>query len=61
MFCWKAGGHADVIHRICCSSGLFSFILLVIITLMLHILGKKINDIVKGDKDNNKGVLHYKI
>ena len=54
----KAGEDADVIHRICCSSGLFSSISLVIITLTLQIL-KKNSDIIKGDKDNNEGVLHY--
>ena len=56
----KAGGTADVIHRICCPSGLFSSILLVIITLTLQILGKH-SGIIKGNRDNNEGVLHYKI
>ncbi len=41
LFCQKVGGDADVIHRICCSSGLFSSISLVIITLTLQILKKK--------------------
>ena len=54
----KAGEDANVIHRICCPSGFFSSILLVIITLTLQIL-KKNSDIIKGDKDNNEGVLHY--
>lgn len=54
----EAGEDADVIHRICCPSGLFSSMLLVIITLTLQILKKKC-DIIKGDSDNNEGVLHY--
>ena len=36
----KVGEDADIIHRICCPSGLFSSILLVIITLTLQILEK---------------------
>ena len=54
----KACEYAGVIHRICCPSGLFSSILLVIITLTLQIWEKN-SDIIKGDRDNNEGVLHY--
>ena len=39
-------------------SGLFSSILHVLITLTLQILGKKNSAIIKGDRDNNGGVLH---
>ena len=38
----EAGEDADVIHRICCPSGLFSSMLLVIITLTLQILKKNV-------------------
>ena len=49
--------------EICCPYGLFSSILLVIITLTLHILKNKIknSDIIKGDSDHNEEVLQYKI
>ena len=36
-----------------------SSILLVIITLILQILETN-SDIIKGDRDNNEGVLHWK-
>ena len=47
----------QIIYRICCPSGLFSSILLVITTLTLQNL-KFFFDIIKDDRDNNEGVLH---
>ena len=55
----KAGEDTNVIHRICCPSAFFSPMLLVIITLTLQFLEEKNSDIIKGDRDNNEGVLLY--
>ena len=60
VWCKQRVTYFIVIYRFCCLSGLFSFIWLVIITLTLRIFEKH-SDIVKGDRDNNEEVLHYKI
>ena len=58
----KAGEDVDAVHKICCPSGLFFIHITCSITCYYHtyttILGKH-SDIIKGDRDNNEGVLHY--
>ena len=56
LFCQKVDGDANVIHKICCPSCLFhpNYLLLS----NLHYKFWKKSDIIKGDRDNNKGVLH---
>ena len=53
----KAGEDANVLHRICCPSSLFHPYYLILSH--LHYKIWKNNDIIKGDRDNNEGVLHY--
>ena len=52
----KAGEDANVIHIICCPSGIFHPYYLLLSH--LHYKFWKNSDIVKGDRNNNEGVLY---
>ena len=53
-------GDANVIHRVCYPLGLFFHPYYLLLSHLHYIIWEKNDDIIKGDKDNNKAILHLK-